>query len=98
MQFEKKDAIGFINFDSGIGSNNEVEIRIPFEKLKGLTRGKYIIIPHDSDGHYYLARLTKGPFYTPDAVSRILLLLEHLLYKQVILHLYPIIMVFVFVS
>lgn len=70
MKPDKKTAIGFVNFDSGVGSNNEVEIRIPFDKLKELSRGKYVIIPHDTDGYFYLARLTRGPFFTPDAVSR----------------------------
>ncbi|PKL82032.1 MAG: hypothetical protein CVV24_12245, partial [Ignavibacteriae bacterium HGW-Ignavibacteriae-3] len=70
MKLEKKYAIGFVNFDSGTSQNNEVEIRIPYEKIKELSRGKYVMIPHDNDGQYYLARLTKGPFYTPDAVSR----------------------------
>jgi len=67
---DKKNALGFVNFDSGIGSNNEVEIRVPYDKLKELSRGKYVIIPHDTDGYFYLARLTRGPFFTPDAVSR----------------------------
>lgn len=70
MELIKKDALGFVNFDSGVGSNNEVEIRIPFDKLKELSRGKYVIIPHDSEEYYYLARITRGPFFTPDAVSR----------------------------
>lgn len=70
MKLEKKEALGYINFDSGTGHNNEVEIRVPYEKLNNLSRGKYVIIPHDNDGNYYLARLTRGPFYTPDAVSR----------------------------
>ncbi|HNR20450.1 MAG TPA: ATP-binding protein [Bacteroidia bacterium] len=70
MQLDKKLALGFVNFDSGVGSNNEVEIRIPFDKLKELSRGKYVIIPHDDNGYYYLARITRGPFFTPDAVSR----------------------------
>jgi uncharacterized protein len=70
MVFEKKQAIGYVNFDSGVGSNNEVEIRIPFDKLQELTRGKYVIIPYNVVEYYYLARLTRGPFYTPDAVSR----------------------------
>ncbi len=70
MKLDKKLALGFVNFDSGVGSNNEVEIRVPFDKLKELSRGKYVIIPHDTDGYYYLARLTRGPFFTPDAVSR----------------------------
>ena len=68
--FEKKQAIGFVNFDSGIGSNNEVEIRIPYKKLKELSRGKYVVIPQEDGGYFYLGRLTRGPFYTPDAVSR----------------------------
>lgn len=70
QQLDKKQALGFVNFDSGVGSNNEVEIRIPFDKLKELSRGKYVIIPEDNDGNYYLARITRGPFFTPDAVSR----------------------------
>ena len=70
MELDKKQALGFVNFDSGAGSNNEVEIRIPFDKLKELSRGKYVIIPHDNDGYFYLARITRGPFFTPDAVSR----------------------------
>ena len=70
MEIDKKLALGFVNFDSGAGSNNEVEIRVPYDKLKELSRGKYVIIPHDTGGYYYLARLTRGPFFTPDAVSR----------------------------
>ncbi len=70
MELDKKQALGFVNFDSGVGSNNEVEIRVPFDRLKELSRGKYVIIPHDKSGNYYLARLTRGPFFTPDAVSR----------------------------
>lgn len=70
MLFNKKDAIGFVNFDSGVGNNNEVEIRVPFSKLNELSRGKYVIIPYETEGYFYLARLTRGPFYTPDAVTR----------------------------
>lgn len=70
MKLDKKDALGFVNFDSGVGLNHEVEIRIPLTKLKELSRGKYLIIPHDDDDHFYLARMARGPFYTPDAVSR----------------------------
>lgn len=70
MILNKKDAIGFVNFDSGVGSNNEVEIRVPFLKLNELSRGKYVIIPYETEGYFYLARLTRGPFYTPDAVTR----------------------------
>lgn len=66
----KKNAIGFVNFDSSGGTNNEVEIRVPYDKLSKLSRGKYLIIDHNAKNEYYLARLTRGPFYTPDAVSR----------------------------
>lgn len=68
--FDKKSAIGFINFDATGGTNNEVEIRIPFDKLNQLARGKYVIVNSDNKDEYYLARLTRGPLYTPDAVSR----------------------------
>jgi len=68
--FSKKTAMGFVNFDAASGANNEVEIRIPYEKLRQLTRGKYVIISSGTEHEYYLARLTRGPFYTPDAVSR----------------------------
>jgi DNA helicase HerA-like ATPase len=70
MELDKKLALGFVNFDSGTDSNNEVEIRVPYDKLIELTRGKYVIIPYNTEEYYYLARLTRGPFYTPDAVSR----------------------------
>lgn len=70
MKLEKKDAIGFVNFDSGFGLNNEVEIRVPYNKITELSRGKYVIIPHKSDDDFFLARITRGPFFTPDAVSR----------------------------
>lgn len=68
--FNKKDALGYVNFDSTGGINNEVEVRIPFDKLNLISRGKYVIIPSEYEDEYYLARLTKGPFFTPDAVSR----------------------------
>ncbi|MCC6865194.1 MAG: ATP-binding protein [Ignavibacteria bacterium] len=68
-KFSKANAIGFVNFDTTGGSNIEVEIRVPFDKLLQLARGKYVIIEAQGDD-YYLARITKGPFYTPDAVSR----------------------------
>jgi DNA helicase HerA-like ATPase len=70
MELNKKLALGYVNFDSGIGLNNEVEIRIPYEKLNEVSRGKYLIIPTEIIDFFYLARLTRGPFFTPDAVSR----------------------------
>lgn len=68
-ELSKKNAIGFVNFDPSIGNNTEVEIRIPFEKITHLARGKYIVVEAKGDD-YYLARITRGPFFTPDAVSR----------------------------
>jgi DNA helicase HerA-like ATPase len=70
LSYSKSDAVGFVNFDSSGGTNNEVEIRVPFEKLSQISRGKYLMIESDIRDSYFLARLTRGPFYTPDAVSR----------------------------
>ncbi len=38
MHLNKEHALGFVNFDSTSGLNNEVEIRIPFSKLKELIK------------------------------------------------------------
>lgn len=70
MRLDKKTALGYINFDSVSGHNNEVEVRIPFSNLREVSRGKYVVVPHDEPDYFYLARITKGPFYTPDAISR----------------------------
>src|SRR4030095_1441538 len=64
--------IGYVNFDSTSSQNNEVEIRVPGDRLAALRRGGYVIIqsrPGDTE-EKYLARIVKGPFYVPDAVSR----------------------------
>jgi len=66
----RKNATGFVNFDSSGGTNNEIEIRIPFDKLPHVARGKYLTIESGNPDELFLARLTRGPFYTPDAVSR----------------------------
>jgi len=66
----KNNVLGYVNFDSGFTANNEVEIRIPFDRINQLLRGKYVIIKSDNENDYFLARLTRGPFFTPDAVSR----------------------------
>ena len=70
MEKKENKILGYVNFDSGSTLNNDVEIRIPFEKIKQLIRGKYVIIPCEQPDDYFLARLTRGPFFTPDAVSR----------------------------
>lgn len=66
----KKEAIGFVNFDSAAGKNNEIEIRIPFERIKQIARGKYLIVESKPPNEFFLARLSRGPFFTPDAVNR----------------------------
>jgi uncharacterized protein len=67
----REQAIGFVNFDSAPGgANNEIEVRIPFQKINQIFRGKYVIIETGKESKFYLARISKGPFYTPDAVSR----------------------------
>ncbi len=71
MNFTREKSIGFVNFDSGTNSNNtEVEIRIPIDKMDNILRGKYVIIESNRQNIFYLSRISKGPFYTPDAVSR----------------------------
>lgn len=68
-ELNKSNSIGFVNFDSSSASNNEIEVRIPFNKISMISRGKYILIKTDTND-LYLGRITRGPFFTPDAVSR----------------------------
>jgi hypothetical protein len=70
-QFTRNESIGFVNFDSGgNASNTEVEIRVPIEKMDDIQRGKYVIIESGKKNFFYLSRISKGPFFTPDAVHR----------------------------
>ncbi len=64
--------IGYINFDGAPGPNNEVEIIVPFDRLNEMRRGQYVLLNSNSSGkdRHYLARVIRGPFYVPDAVSR----------------------------
>lgn len=64
--------IGYINFDGIGGENNEVEIRVPSDRLDELRRGQYVMLESQSTGQsvLYLARIVRGPFFVPDAVSR----------------------------
>ncbi|GAB4271280.1 ATP-binding protein [Thermincola ferriacetica] len=68
----KKQPIGYINFDGSPGENNIVEIRVPGDRLEKIRRGQYVLLESKSTGslRVYLARVVKGPFYVPDAVSR----------------------------
>jgi DNA helicase HerA-like ATPase len=64
--------IGYINFDGAPGGNNEVEIVIPYDRLGKMRRGQYVLLSSSATGseRYYLARIIRGPFYVPDAVSK----------------------------
>ena len=64
--------IGYINFDGIGGDNNEVEIRVPSDRLDELRRGQYVMLQSHSTGQpvLYLARIVRGPFFGPAAVSR----------------------------
>jgi len=64
--------IGYINFDGSVRDNNEVEIIVPHDKLSLLKRGQYVLLSSEGQGsiRHYLARITRGPYYVPDAVSR----------------------------
>jgi len=66
------DNIGFVNFDGDSGDNNEVEIRIPNDKLKKVQRGIYVDLdsPAQFGGKSYLGRFIAGPFFQPDAISK----------------------------
>ncbi len=66
------DPIGFVNFDSGSTDSNEVEIMIPHSGMHGIRRGQYVRIESsfENETRNFLARVSRGPFFHPDAVSR----------------------------
>jgi DNA helicase HerA-like ATPase len=72
MMTTEQKPIGYINFDGLTGENNEVEIRVPGDRLDRLHRGQYVLMQSGATGasRLYLARVVRGPFYVPDAVSR----------------------------
>lgn len=65
-------AMGFVNFDGGTSDSNELEIRIPSESLHTMRRGQYVRIESefDSKSRNFFARISRGPFFVPDAVSK----------------------------
>lgn len=69
---ESQKPIGYVNFDSTTASSNELEIRIPAENLNEVRRGQYIRIESDLNGRKinFFSRISRGPFFVPDAVSR----------------------------
>ncbi len=62
--------LGFVNFDDIRGQNNEIELRIPFDEIKRIRRGQYVLVGSVGAERPYLGRVISGPFYTPDAVSK----------------------------
>jgi uncharacterized protein len=62
--------VGFVNFDEIHGKNNELEVRVPFDDIKRIRRGQYVLIGDANSDQTYLGRVIMGPFYTPDAVSK----------------------------
>ena len=64
--------IGYINFDGAPGDNNEVEVIVPHDRLPHLRRGQYVLLSSNATGssRHYLARIIRGPYYVPDAVSK----------------------------
>ena len=65
-------SLGYINFDGLGGESNEIEIRIPGDRLGELQRGQYVLLDSRRAGSplLYLARIVRGPFFVPDAVGK----------------------------
>jgi DNA helicase HerA-like ATPase len=72
MNATQTKPIGYINFDGAPGDNNEVEIVVPYDRLGVMRRGQYVLLSSTATGapRHYLARIIRGPFYVPDAVSK----------------------------
>ena len=64
--------LGFVNFDSGSADSNEVEIMVPHSCMRSIKRGQYVRIesPSEEETRNFFARVSKGPFFHPDAVSK----------------------------
>lgn len=64
--------IGYVNFDPNTNNSGELEIRIPAEYLSNVRRGQYIRIESELNGNKvnFFSRISSGPFFTPDAVSK----------------------------
>ncbi|MEM3112363.1 MAG: ATP-binding protein [Candidatus Anstonellales archaeon] len=65
-------ALGYVNFDSSSTDSNELEIMVPPESMQGIKRGQYVRIESEYEGDMknFFARISKGPFFVPDAVSK----------------------------
>jgi DNA helicase HerA-like ATPase len=68
----ESEAVGYVDFDSVSSQSNEIEIRIPSNKLPFIRRGQYVRIESSSENstRSFFSRISKGPFYVPDAVSK----------------------------
>ena len=68
----RNELLGFVNFDSGSTNSNEVEIMIPHSRMHDIRRGQYVRIESKFEGKTrdFFARISMGPFFHPDAVSR----------------------------
>lgn len=64
--------LGYVNFDAGSANSTEVEVRVPAENLPEIRRGQYVRIESEFGGNKrnFFSRISKGPFFEPDAVSR----------------------------
>jgi hypothetical protein len=62
--------VGYVNFDGTTGDNSIVEVQVPFADIGRIQRGLYVLIGLETSGEAYLGRITQGPFFTPDAVSK----------------------------
>ncbi len=67
---QRKDPLGFVNFDGSSGDNSLVDVRVPQDRIERIRRGQYVLLIESKGGDSYLGRVTKGPFYNPDAVGR----------------------------
>lgn len=69
---DKPKAIGFINFDAGTSESTEIEIRVPKDRIQEVKRGQYVRIESvdDNGSRNFFARISRGPFFVPDAVSK----------------------------
>ena len=65
-------AIGYVNFDSSTADSGEVEIIVPHKHIHRVRRGQYVKIESESSEgkKRFFARISKGPFFTPDSVSK----------------------------
>lgn len=65
-------SIGYVNFDGTGTDSTEIEIRVPKDRIGEIRRGQYVRIESkfDGSGRNFFARISRGPFFVPDAVSK----------------------------